>query len=398
MQHAPECPVTVSASGDMTLHNLAFAGSGQALEISIADGRIAGIDPLDTPADWVCLPPLVDKHVHANRAFTLTGQKPDSLQHAIALTGEILKNFSAEQYCAHARRLFERARTHGTTRLRTHADIDRHTRFNAVQGSVDARADMAAELDIEVVAFASSRLDPASADGRAMLKEARARGADLLGAAPALQPEPKASIDAILALAAEQDAAVDLHQDEHLAPEQVSIEWLADATIGNARQGRVTLSHGCALAVLEAPARARLIDKLARARIEVIALPSTNLYLQDRGANTPLRRGLTCVRELLDAGVEVRFASDNVCDAFYPYGDADLLDVAYIAMLAVQLDATEALVKSICDGQAALAPGARADLVLIRGSSFDDILSRRPPERIVIRRGKSAECRPGASC
>ena len=385
---AVDNPVSTSESGNIVLRNVAFACSNQALEIAISTGKISGIRTLATPAEWVCLPPLVDKHVHANRAFTLTGVKPDSFQHAIALTTELLRNFSAQQYCAHARQLFERARSHGTTGIRTHADIDRHTRFNAVQGTLDAKATMAGEMDIEVVAFASSRLDPASADGKSMIRESVARGADLIGASPALYPEPGRSIDAVIELAIEQDVTVDLHQDEHLVPDRASIDYLADATISNGCQGRITLSHGCVLSVLEPETRNRIIEKLAQARIEVVALPTTNLYLQDRRPGTPERRGLTCVHEMLNAGIAVRFASDNVCDAFYPYGDADLLDTAYIAMLAAQLDATGDLVKTLCDGRVEPAVDDTADMVLVKGQNFDDILSRRPGERIIIREGQ----------
>ena len=387
-------PVTTSGNGNITICGVAFADSNEALEISIAGNRITEIKNFGGPVNWVCLPPLVDKHVHANRAFTLAGIKPDSFQHAIALTTELLKNFTADQYCAHARQLLERACCHGTTGIRTHADIDRHTRFNAVQGTLDAKASMAGEMDIEVVAFASSRLDPASADGKSMIREGVARGADLIGAAPALYPDPMRSIEAVIELAIEQDVAVDLHQDEHLIPERASIEFLADVTICNGYQGRLTLSHGCALSILEPGTRNRIIDKLARAQVEVVVLPTTNLYLQDRRQGTPARRGLTCVHEMLNAGIAVRFASDNVCDAFYPYGDADLLDTAYIAMLAAQLDVTGDLVKSVCDGRVGASVGDTADVVLVKGQNFDDTLSRRPGERIIIRGGETVRLGP----
>ncbi|MCY3750794.1 MAG: hypothetical protein OXG54_05280 [Gammaproteobacteria bacterium] len=167
---AVDNPVSTFESGNIILRNVAFACSGQTLEIAVSGGRISGIRKLDAPAEWICLPALVDKHVHANRAFTLTGVKPDSIRHAVALTAELLRDFRAEQYCAHARQLFETARSHGTTGIRTHADIDRNAGFNALQGTLDARAGMAGDLDV----------------------------------------------------------AVDLHQDEHLAPDQASVEYLAE--------------------------------------------------------------------------------------------------------------------------------------------------------------------------
>ncbi len=387
----PANPVAISGNGDALIRNAAFPGSTQALEIAVSAGKIAAIKELDAAVEWVCLPPLVDKHVHANRAFTLEGVKPRSFEHAIALTLEMLGGFDAGQYCRHARKLFQRAYSHGTTGIRTHADIDSSTRFEAVQGTLDAAAGMAPEMNIEVVAFATVRLDPSTANGRSLIAEALARGASLIGAAPALYAEPKRSIDAVIELAIEQGVALDLHQDEHLTPQLASVDYLADAVIGNGLQGKLTLSHGCVLSVLEPPARNKIIEKLRRAQIEVVALPLTNLYLQDRGSGTPRQRGLTCVHEMLNAGIEVRFASDNVCDAFYPYGDADLLDTLYAGMLGAQLDSTTALVKSVCDGRSKPRAGEPANLVLVQGADFSDILSRRPAERIIIRDGSPVE-------
>lgn len=387
----PANPVAISGNGDALIRNAAFPGSTQALEIAVSAGKIAAIKELDAAVEWVCLPPLVDKHVHANRAFTLEGVKPRSFEHAIALTLEMLGSFDAGQYCRHARKLFQRAYSHGTTGIRTHADIDSSTRLAAVQGTLDAAAGVAAKMNIEVVAFATQRLDPSTAHGRSLIAEALARGASLIGATPALYPEPRRSIDAVIELAIEQGVALDMHQDEHLTPELASVDYLADAVIGNGLQGKLTLSHGCVLSVLESPARNKIIEKLRRAQIEVVALPLTNLYLQDRGGGTPRQRGLTCVHEMLNAGIEVRFASDNVCDAFYPYGDADLLDTLHAGMLAAQLDSTTALVKSVCDGRSKPRAGEPANLVLVQGADFSDILSRRPAERIIIRDGSPIE-------
>lgn len=381
-------PVKNLDNGDVLVQNVGLALSNQAVDISLANVNVTNIENSIGPVDWICLPPLVDKHVHANRAFTLAGTKPDSFEHGIALTIELFKDFTAEDYCVHASRLFERARSHGTTGIRTHADIDGYTGLAAVRGTLAAKKSFGGEMDIEVVAFASTRLDPASADGKAMMKDAIDIGADLIGAVPCLYKNPKRSIDATVELAVELDVAIDVHQDEHLNADRVSSEYLIDAIIGNGYHGRLTLSHGCALSQLPIDERNRLIDKMVEADVEVVVLPITNLYLQDRNEGTPIRRGLTCVHEMINAGLEVRFATDNVCDAFYPYGNADLLDTLYVAMLACQLDQRETLIKSICDGRSEISVGDDADFVLVKGRNFDDVLSTRSVERLCIRKGR----------
>ena len=137
------------------------------------------------------------------------------------------------------------------------------------------------------------------------------------------------------------------------------------------------------------PGRATaLIDKLARAEITVVALPETNLFLQERGERTPIRRGITLIRELLAGGVTVRLGTDNIRDWFFPFGDGDMLETARIAAIAAHLDDEAQLIAAICDGRGTIEEGSVADLVLLRVSSFDDALAQRPAERMVFKAGR----------
>src|SRR5262249_55089251 len=139
---------------------------------------------------------------------------------------------------------------------------------------------------------------------------------------------------------------------------------------------------------MEPAAASALIDAIARAGITVIALPETNLFLQDRGAATRRRRGVTLARELAAAGVPVRFGTDNVRDWFFPFGDGDMLDTALFATLAAGVDDNAALLAGLCDGRTGLAPGDPADIVLVPATSIEDALARRPAGRVVFRRGE----------
>jgi cytosine deaminase len=110
--------------------------------------------------------------------------------------------------------------------------------------------------------------------------------------------------------------------------------------------------------------------------------------LQDRGEATPRRRGVTLVRELLAAGVKVRFGTDNVRDWFFPFGDGDMLDTALFTAVTANVDKDAQLIAGLCDGRATLVPGDPADFVLVPASSIEDALARRPAGRIVFKAGR----------
>jgi cytosine deaminase len=355
--------------------------------LSIRAAKIAALEPCAGPARWMLLPPLADLHVHANRAYTLGSTSPTSFEHALELAHEQFRDFAAEDYARQARRLFATCLAHGTTRLRTHADLDPVSGLAAVHGTLEARDAFTGKLDVEIVAFASAAYDPVQTQATAALCEAYRLGATLLGAVPALYPDPQRSIDALLDLAAELGAAVDVHLDEHLDARRSCSSYLAAATRSRGLEGRVTLSHGCAISVLPAEECKRVAEELAAARITVVCLPTTNLYLQDRHHGAPQRRGLAPLRELARAGVALRFASDNVRDVFYPYGSADLLEIAQLIATAGQLEDPRLLVQGICAGCDRVSVGAEASFVLVRGESLAEILAERATERIVIHHG-----------
>jgi cytosine deaminase len=257
-----------------------------------------------------------------------------------------------------------------------------------MEGILAAKRRVAASIDVEIVAFSSSRNDLAESPALARLERAVDAGADLLGASLNSSADPTGALAALLDLAERVELPVDIHLDEHLQPEKMLASLVADEVIARGLQGRVTLSHLCVLAALDANAAAALIGKLARAEITVVALPETNLFLQERGERSPLRRGVTLVRELLAAGVKVRLGTDNIRDWFFPFGDGDMLETARMAAIASHLDDVPQLIAAACDGRRTIEEGDVADLVLVQASSLDDALARRPSERIVFKAGR----------
>jgi cytosine deaminase len=375
---------------EVTIGSVALPGRSGAYGLTLRNGLIAAIRPAEQAGDATrfALPGLVNLHAHADRAYTVDSFRPRSFADAVAAAGQARAAFSAADVQARATRLFERSVSHGVIRIRTHTDVDPIVELRAMEGVLAAKQGMAGKIDVDIIAFSTSRNDLADPYAVLRLKDAVDMGAGLIGASLNSSADPPQALEALLDMAEHTRLPVDIHLDEHLEPHQMLAGMVADAVIARGLQGQVTLSHLCVLSALNSKIAGELVKKLARAEVTVVALPETNLFLQDRGESSPIRRGVTLVRELLAAGVKVRLGTDNVRDWFFPFGDADMLDTALFAAVAAHLDNEADLIAAICDGRSTLEEGDPADFVLLKASSFDDALARRPAERTVFKAGR----------
>jgi cytosine deaminase len=163
--------------------------------------------------------------------------------------------------------------------------------------------------------------------------------------------------------------------------------------------------HACSLSLHDDAAAARTIARLREANAGVVSLPATNLYLQGRRpGRTPVWRGVTRLHELRAAGVPVAVAGDNRRDAFYPFGDYDMVDVFRDAIRIAHLDMPMAgWVDSVSrtpaslmgfDDLARLVPGAVADFLVFPNLSAAEVLAQRGHARQIVRHGKPLNGRP----
>jgi cytosine deaminase len=377
-------------ANEVTIGAVALPGRGGVFSLTLRDGKIAELRAAEQPIEptWLALPGLVNFHAHADRAYSARSARPRSLADAVAASAAARAAFTADDVAARALRLFESSLGHGVTRVRTHTDVDSIVEMRSMQGVLAAKKQLAGKIDIEVVAFSTSKNDLAEAKAAARLKDAVGLGADLIGASLNASSDPPRALAALLDIAEASGLPIDMHLDEHLDPHRMLCAQVADAIIARGLQGRVALSHLCVLSALNPKISGELIKKLARAEITVVALPETNLYLQDRGGDGAIRRGLTLARELRAAGIDVRLGTDNVRDWFFPFGDADMLDTALVAAIAAHLDDEAELIAAMCGGRRTVEEGMPADLVLVRGASFDEALARRSADRTVFKAGR----------
>jgi len=381
------------------------SGGLATVEIGIGpDGRIGQTLPGAAAIDLagrIVLPGFIDSHVHLDKAYTVrrTGfPKGDGtgLLEAVMLARADVPNRTREDLAHRMERGIERAWRHGTVAMRTHLDTpDEPAHSLSWQVFGELRAGWAGRVALQGVALmAIDRVE--TPDFAARCRQI----ADLngvLGIFIAPHAATPARLDALFRHAAEAGLDVDFHVDETLDATVDGLEAVADAVARTGFRGRVLAGHCCALASKSEADLDRILDKVAAAGIHVAALPHSNLFLQDRRAGrAPVRRGMTTVRQMLSRGIPVHFASDNVQDAFFPYGDFDMLEVLRSAVRTGHLDDVGAWIGGCYASAAAatglsahgrLAQGAAADLVVFDARDWLDLLSLPHSDRIVIRSG-----------
>ena len=337
------------------------------------------------------LPALVDAHVHLDKAHTWfrAPNRSGTFAEALEVLARDKEHWSRTDLLRRADFALRCAWAHGTAIVRTHVDTGLPWAETSHAAMAELRERWRGRIELQTVPLCRGD-DYASPAGEALADLALRHGACALGGFFLMSAELPRQLDRLLAIARDRAVGIDLHVDENGNPRAEVMRAVAEAVLRAGFPHPVVCGHGCSLAVQD-PARQRSTLALLReARIGVISLPLCNVYLQDRRAEgfprTPQWRGITLIRDLLDAGVPVACASDNVRDAFYAFGDFDLLEVYAHSLQLAHLDAQLAESIRVVTSTAAdlvgrpesgrIAPGAPASLVILPAHSFSELLSR----------------------
>ena len=358
--------------------------------VSTAVDDLAGTSGVDATG-WMSLPPLADMHAHIDKAYTweMAGRPAGSLEDAVACWQRFGARLTEEQITTHARRALMAALRAGVTTMRTHVNF--HEGVDPLRGLravVALRAEFSGLVDLQVVAMHGHLHEDD------LIREAISRGADLLGGAPHLSPDPIAEMDRTIALAEEAGIGVDLHTDETLDPHSLDIVHLSRITAHWPADRTRSAGHCVSLAVQQPEALTEVLATAAAAGLSIITNPLTNLYLQgwENPVSTP--RAIPPLRAIREAGIALAAGGDNVQDPFNPLGNGDMVDVAAALVIAGHLSPAEAWqVSSAGRSLLGLRPAAGehgdvADMVLVRASSIAEALAERAPDRVVVREGR----------
>ena len=381
---------------------------GHTTDIGCRDGRIAEVGALaDRPTrrlidceGRVVTPGLVEAHIHLDKAL-LDDRAPSvegTLDEAIRVIGEAKRGFTVEDIRARARRVLDMAVAHGTTVMRSHVEVDPIIELKALEAVLPLKREYQPALDLQLCAFAQEGILQAPGT-EALLARALKEGADLVGGCPYNDTDAKEHTDIVFKLAREFNVDAAFHVDFFDEPHNLHVEYIAEQTIRHGWQGRVAVGHLTEIAALPPDEQDRVIAAVRAARLGVIMLPATDLYLMGRNDIGSVRRGLAPARRLLAAGVPVAAASNNVRNAFTPVGSADPALVGFLVTVGCHMgspsDLRNALAmlthhpaKILRLDHYGLEVGCRADLVVWEAERVEETIATLADRRWVIKRGR----------
>ncbi|MEM9105827.1 MAG: amidohydrolase family protein [Pseudomonadota bacterium] len=340
---------------DLLIKNANLPDGRTGVDIAIADGLFDTIKPaIDAEAKEVISatgrlvsPPFVDPHFHMDATLSLGTprlNRSGTLLEGIALWGELKPELTHEAVTERAMRYCDLAVSQGLLSIRTHVDVC-DDRLLAVDALLEVRDKVKPYIDLQLVAFPQDGLFRAPGTEKNLLR-ALDKGVDVVGGIPHFErtmQEGAASVQRLCEIAAARSLPVDMHCDETDDPMSRHIETLCAETVRLELQGRVAGSHLTSMHSMDNYYVSKLIPLMAEAQINAIPNPLINITLQGRHDTYPKRRGMTRVPELMAAGINVALGQDCCMDPWYSLGNADMLEVAHMAVHVAQMTSIDAM-------------------------------------------------------
>lgn len=396
---------------DLIIRNANLTTGQSGCDVGISDGKISAIetslqgefkDEIDAIGRLLS-PAFCDPHFHMDATLSLGKPRMNvsgTLLEGISLWGELRPIVTKEELVDRALRYCDLAVSQGLLFIRSHVDTS-DPKLVTAEALLEVREKVAPYITLQLVAFPQDGYYRAP-DGVSALSRALDMGVDIVGGIPHFErtmDEGRQSVEALCRIAADRGLPVDMHCDETDDPMSRHIETLAAETIRFGLEGRVAGSHLTSMHSMDNYYVSKLIPLMAEAKINVIPNPLINIMLQGRHDTFPKRRGLTRVRELMDAGLNVSLGQDCTMDPWYSMGSADMLEVAHMGIHVAQMGGIEDK-KQIYDAitlnsaktmgfeNYGLEVGCNADLVILQANDVIEALRLKPTRLYVIKSGK----------
>ncbi|QXB01148.1 cytosine deaminase [Aeromonas sp. FDAARGOS 1416] len=404
----------------MLIQHIRLADRAGLWQIRCQDGVITAIEPHDEHAvagrvldgeGGLAIAPLIEPHIHLDT--TQTAGEPSwnlsgTLFEGIERWAERKALLTHEDVKQRAIQTLKWQIANGIQFVRTHVDVS-DPNLVALKAMLEVREEMKEWVELQIVAFPQEGI-LSYPNGKALLEEALKLGADVIGAIPHFEFTREYGVESlhyIFDLAEKYQVLVDVHCDEIDDEQSRFIETLATLAYERGIGHRVTASHTTAMHSYNGAYASRLFRLLKMADINFVANPLVNIHLQGRFDTYPKRRGITRVKEMLEANINVCFGHDDVFDPWYPMGTANMLQVLHMGLHVCQIMGYEQIndgLKLISSHSArtlnvqdryGIEVGKPANLLVLPADNGFDAVRRQVPVRYSVRHGKViAQTRP----
>lgn len=402
--------VEMKGEVDLLIKKARLINKLKLVDIAIKGEKIILVgEEIDLPAKLkldaggrLTIPGFVDSHMHLDHACLGGDAKwiPRTHEESEKIIREGRKSIGHEGVKEVARKAALTVLKRGTTAIRTHVNVDRLFGLRELKAMLEFKKECMNWMDLQLVAFPSREPLTRSSEGESLLKQAMKLGADIVGGLPNVDPDPEGYLDIIFDIAKRYKANIDLHVDETNDPKSQVLELYAEKTLENGYEGKVVASHCSALSAYDPEKAKRVIEKVREAEMSIIANPFTNIYILGRNGKP---NGITRVKDLLDSGVNVAYATDNFNDGYNPLGNGDMLLAALFLAYHQRLDGKRAFATLLEMGTEAPAKatgiirnygikeGGRADLVVLDAETPWEAIVFQAERSFVIKKGKIAK-------
>ena len=321
-------------------------------DVLVEGDRIEAIRPAGTiPADGraeldaegrLFSPPLVDPHVHMDAVLTVGEPRHNesgTLIEGILTWAERKPSLTHEDVKRRAREAILWEVAQGTGLIRSHVDVCDPS-LTALKALIELRDEVRDIVDLRLIAFPQDGI-LSFPNGKELMREAMRLGCDVIGGIPHYEWTREDGVEEVhfpvRPRPGDRCAPIDLHCDETDDEQSRFLEVVAARTMRDGMQGRVVAGHTTAMGSYNDAYAFKLLQILKRAGVTIVANPLDNIVLQGRFDTYPKRRGMTRVKELDAAGVNVACGHDSIMDPWYPLGRGSMLDALSMLVHVAQM-------------------------------------------------------------
>lgn len=408
----------------LLIKNVTLKGQEGLQQILIEDGQFKRIESNDVELNHngdtidaeggMAVAPFCEPHIHLDT--TQTAGEPSwnisgTLFEGIERWAERKEMLSIEDVKTRAKQTLKWQIANGVQHVRTHVDVSDPTLI-ALKAMVEVREEMKEWVDIQIVAFPQEGI-LSYPNGKELLEEAVKLGADVIGAIPHFEFTREYGIESlhyVFELAQKYDRLIDVHCDEIDDEQSRFVETLAALAHKFDMGNKVTASHTTAMGSYNGAYASRLFRLLRMSGINFVANPLVNIHLQGRFDDYPKRRGVTRVKEMQNANINVCFGHDDVFDPWYPLGTANMLQVLHMGLHVCQVMGYDQINNSLdlistnsartlnIQDKHGIETGKPGSLLILPAENVFDAVRRQVPVRYSVRHGKViAETQPATT-